>query len=72
MNPEQNFQPEWIDAKLAKKIFSIGRTTLYELAAAGRIKTSSLRQRGKLRGKRLFSYDSIKAHIESCATGGEA
>jgi len=45
--------PEWIDAKLAKQIFSLGRTTLYELAAAGRIKTVSLRERGKLRGKRL-------------------
>ena len=69
MKPESDLQPEWIDAKLAKKIFSIGRTTLYDLAAAGRIKTSSLRERGKLRGKRLFSYDSIRAYIESRATG---
>lgn len=70
MKPETDPLPEWIDARLAKKIFSIGRTTLYDLAAAGRIKTSSLRERGKLRGKRLFSYDSIRAYIESRATGG--
>lgn len=63
--------PEWIDAKLAKQIFSLGRTTLYELTSAGRIKTVSLRERGKLRGKRLFSYDSIKVLLESRATGGE-
>jgi hypothetical protein len=59
--------PEWIDAKEAKRLFSIGRTTLYSLAEAGKIRTSSLRERGKLRGKRLFSYDSIKQHIEACA-----
>lgn len=72
MKPESDLLPEWIDAKLAKRLFSIGRTTLYELAAAGRIRTSSLRERGKLRGKRLFSYDSVKAYIESRATGGTA
>lgn len=70
MKPEPHFQPEWIDAKLAKQLFSLSRTTLYELVAAGRIRTVSLRERGKLRGKRLFSYDSIKEFLEKRATGG--
>ena len=64
--------PEWIDAKTAKQIFGIGRSTLYLLADAGSIKTSSLRLRGNTRGKRLFSYDSIKKLIERGATGGAA
>jgi hypothetical protein len=27
------FQPEWIDTKQVKQIFSLGKTTLYTLAA---------------------------------------
>jgi hypothetical protein len=57
--------PEWIDAREAKRIFCLGKTTLYNLADAGRIRTSSLRERGKKRGKRLFSYESIKQVIEA-------
>jgi hypothetical protein len=41
------------------------------LAEEGKIKSSSLRERGKLRGKRLFSFDSIAAYIERMA-GGDA
>jgi len=64
--------PEWIDAKEAKRLFSLGKTTLYTLANEGKIRTSSLRERGKQRGKRLFSYDSIRQHIEARATGGDS
>lgn len=63
-------RPEWIDAKAAKLQFGIGRTTLHTLATAGTIKTSSLRMPGTARGKRLYSYESIKALIEANATGG--
>ena len=64
--------PEWIDAKAARAIFCLSRATLYRLAEAGRIRTTSLRERGQVKGRRLFSYDSIKALLESRATGGEA
>lgn len=60
-------KPEWLDAKEAKRIFCIHKNTLAALAAAGKIRTSSLRERGKLRGKRLYSYDSIAAYIEARA-----
>ena len=59
--------PEWIDAKEAKRLFCVGKTTLYRLAASGKLRTSSLRERGRLRGKRLYSYDSIKSAIEEGA-----
>jgi hypothetical protein len=62
--------PEWVDAKEARRIFCIGRSTLYSLADAGKIRSSSLRDRGKKRGKRLFDYDSIKKHIERNVEGG--
>jgi hypothetical protein len=64
-------RPEWGDAKTARLIYGICKSTLYRLADEGKIRTSSLRERGKLRGKRLFSLDSIASLIESRATGGE-
>lgn len=65
-------RPEWIDARAVQHIFGICKSTAYRLADEGKIRTSSLRERGKLRGKRLFSLDSISRFIESRATGGEA
>lgn len=64
-------RPEWSDAKDIRTRFGISKSTLYRLADEGKIRTSSLRERGKLRGKRLFSLDSIAAFIEARATGGE-
>jgi len=64
-------RPEWADCRNITRIFGIGRSTLYRLEAEGKIKSSSLRERGKLRGKKLFSCDSVAAYIESKATGGE-
>jgi hypothetical protein len=62
-------RPEWADARTVKTVFGIGRSTLYRLADEGKIRTSSLRERGKLRGKRLFGMDSIAVLIERHATG---
>ena len=70
MNTQPIFQPEWIDAKQVQLVFSIGKTTLYHLAAAGKIRTVSLREEGKERGKRLFYSNSIRAFLDSQAEGG--
>lgn len=64
-------RPEWIDCRRVKSLFTISRSTAYRLADEGKIKTVSLRERGNVRGKRLFSYDSIAAFLNSRATGGE-
>lgn len=61
-------RPEWGDARAVQHVFGIGRSTLYRLAAEGRIKTASLRDRGNTRGKRLFHMDSIAALLESRAS----
>lgn len=63
--------PLWGDAKTVQAHFGICKSTTYRLAAEGKIRTSSLRERGMLRGKRLFNLPSIEAFIEARATGGE-
>jgi hypothetical protein len=42
-------------------MFGIGRTHLFNLDKAGLIKSVALRQRGKLRGRRLYVVESIRA-----------
>lgn len=68
--PKQ-LRPEWGDARVVQSLFCICKSTLYRLADEGKIRTSSLRERGKLRGKRLFDLDSISRYIEKMASGGE-
>jgi len=60
-------RPEWADAKNITRIFGIGKSTLYRLEAEGKIRSSSLREPGKLRGKNLFSCDSVASYIEKCS-----
>jgi len=63
--------PEWVDIRRANHIFTLCKSTLYRLSDEGEIRTCSLKERGKLRGKRLFSTDSIVSYLESRASGGE-
>lgn len=63
-------RPEWADAKTITRLLGPSRSSLYELASKGLIRTASLRGRGKIRGRRLFSYDSVRDWIESQATDG--
>jgi len=67
----QPVAPLWGDAKAVHSYFGLGRSTLYALVAKGKIRSSSLLERGKMRGKRLFSFPSIEAFVEARATGGE-
>lgn len=64
--------PKWADANLICKIYGIGKTTIWRLYKDGKIRTSSLREPGTLRGKRLFEVASVEALLESRATGGNA
>lgn len=64
-------RPDWTDAKTITRLLGPSRSSLYDLAAKGLIRTASLRGRGKIRGRRLFSYDSVRNWIESQATGGD-
>ncbi|MEI6033117.1 MAG: hypothetical protein WCS65_02400 [Verrucomicrobiae bacterium] len=52
---------------MATALFGLSRSHLYLLAEQGKIKSVSLRERNKIKGKRLFVADSIRdfltAHI---------
>ena len=58
-------KPIWIRVNTAIESFAIGRTLLYQLIADGVIKSAYVKQKGKLRGKRLIEYDSLASYIES-------
>lgn len=59
--------PEFCNHRQATALFGLSRSHLYLLAEQGKIKSVSLRERNKVKGKRLFVADSIRdfltAHI---------
>jgi hypothetical protein len=55
--------PEFGDSKLVRKMFSLSRAHLYRLAAEGKIKSSVLRQRGRMRGRRLWFIPSVREYL---------
>jgi len=63
--------PEFADHKGARVLFGLSRASLYRLAGEGKIKSVSVRNRGSLRGKRLFDCDSIRGFIASQMEGGK-
>ena len=52
-------RPEWLRVDAVVKLFGIYRSKLYELIAERKIKSFCLRERNKLKGIRLISYDSL-------------
>ncbi len=70
---QTHLRPEWLRVDAAVKLFGISRSKIYELIAARRIKSFCLRERNKIKGIRLISYDSIRAFLENEAKAqGEA
>ena len=63
----QALKPEWLRIPEATRVFGPCRSGLYEMIAAGLIKSTVLRKRGATRGIRLISYDSLAAYIENSA-----
>lgn len=62
-------RPEFVGYAEARVLFGLSRTHLYKLGRAGRVKTVSLRARGKSRGRRLYCVDSIRALLNSSIEG---
>ena len=58
-------RPEWLRIEAAVKLFGISRSTLYKLITERRIKSFCLRERNKVKGIRLLSYDSLCAFLEA-------
>jgi len=55
--------PEFLDAVGVEKHFGIRKSLLFRLLAENRIRGVSIRQRGRLRGKRLFDCASIRKFL---------
>jgi len=62
--PYLDIKPEWVRIPEAVKISGLGRSSIYELIGAGKIRSFSKRDRGALRGIRLISYDSLVEFLE--------
>jgi hypothetical protein len=63
-----NLEPRWLKVDAAVIYSGISRAVLYRILAEGKIRSSSLRSPGALRGIRLIDRASLDAYIESCAT----
>lgn len=70
--PPQHIDPEFVDCKGLQAGWGIKRSLAYALLADGAIKGVSLRRRGQLRGKRLFSVDSVRKFLRSQMENGGA
>jgi hypothetical protein len=63
-----NLEPRWLKVETAVIYSGISRAVLYRILAEGKIRSSSLRSPGALRGIRLIDRASLDAYIESFAT----
>jgi len=60
-----NLEPRWLKVDAAVSYSGISRAVLYRILAGGKIRSSSLRARGALRGSRLIDRLSLDAYIDS-------
>jgi hypothetical protein len=63
-------EPEFVDCKGLEAGWGIKRSLAYQLLADGKIRGVSLRRRNQIRGKRLFSVDSVRAFLHAQMEGG--
>ena len=68
----KNSNREWLRIAEACEFARVSKPVIYDWMNRGWIKNVSLRQRGQIKGVRLVSFDSLRAFLESRATGGDA
>jgi hypothetical protein len=61
----------WLDAKRVFQQFTIGRSVLARLEREGKIRSCSLADVGKARGKKLYDRNSIIEFLEKRADQGK-
>lgn len=67
-------RPEWLRLPGVGEncpYFGLTRDVYYRLIREGKIRSVSLRDRGKLRGVRLISYDSVSEYLAGLATADQ-
>ena len=57
---EGNLNPEFAGHAKIRDLFDLSRTHLHRLSTTGKIRSVCLRERGKLRGRRLYDVESIR------------
>lgn len=62
---------EWITVAQACRFASISKPVLYGWMNRGLVRNFSMRERGKIRGVRRVSFDSLRAFMDSRSKGGE-
>jgi hypothetical protein len=65
VRPPQHIEPEFVDCKGLEAGWGIKRSLAYQLLAEGKIQGVSLRRRNRIRGKRLFAVDSVRAFLRT-------
>jgi hypothetical protein len=63
--------PEFVDCRGLEAGWGIKRSLAYSLLADGKIDGVSLRRRNRIRGKRLFKVDSVRAFLRSQMEGAK-
>jgi hypothetical protein len=60
---EGKLDPEFAGHAKIRELFGLSRTHIYRLSAEGLIRSVSLRQRGKTRGRRLYDVASVRKYL---------
>lgn len=68
----RNIEPEWITVAEACAFASVSKPVIYNWMNRGLVKNFSAKERGQVRGVRRVSLDSLRAFLNSRATGGIA
>jgi hypothetical protein len=63
--------PDWLRVSEACAYCRVSKPKLYDLLNRGLVRSLSLAERGQIKGTRLVSFHSLKAFLESRASGGE-
>jgi hypothetical protein len=62
-------RPEFLDTHGVYRIYGLKRGLLYNLTKAGRVKSVTLRERNRLKGKRLWVNDSLAEYFAGLTEG---
>ncbi len=65
-----NVPQDWLRVSEACAYCRVSKPKMYDLLNRGLVKSVSLKERGQIKGTRLVSFHSLKAFLESKATGG--
>ncbi len=60
---EARLDPEFAGYKKIRELFDLSRTHLYRLSCEGRVRSVCLRERGKIRGRRLYDVQSVRNYL---------